>query len=168
MERFDEVVLACHADQALALLHHPTTEEREVLGAFRYQLSEVVLHGDARLLPRRRAARASWNARLVEPAPPAPTITYDLRRLQGLRTERPVLATLNLTDRIDPATIDATFGVAHPVYTPEAIAAQLRHDEISGADRVHYAGAYWSWGFHEDGVASAHRVAARIAEPTAT
>jgi predicted NAD/FAD-binding protein len=164
VEHFDEVVLACHADQALALLHDPTREEREVLGAFRSQPSELVLHGDPRLLPRRRAARASWNAHLVEPAPPGPTVTYDLCRLQGLRTRRPILATLNLGDRIDPATIDATLRFEHPVYTPEAIAAQGRHDEVSGVDRIHFAGAYWSWGFHEDGVVSAHRVAARIAQ----
>jgi predicted NAD/FAD-binding protein len=160
--RFDEVVLACHADQALALLADPTPAETAVLGAIAYQRSELVLHSDDRLLPRRRTARASWNAHLVDPAPAAPTLTYDLRRLQGLQTSLPVLATLNLRERIDPAKVHATFRFAHPVYTPQAISAQLRHGEISGADRIHFAGAYWSSGFHEDGVASAHRVTASI------
>ena len=160
--RFDEVVLACHADEALALLADPTPAETAVLGAIAYQRSELVLHSDDRLLPRRRAAHASWNAHLVDPAPAAPTLTYDLKRLQGLETALPVLATLNLRERIDPAKVHATFRFAHPVYTPDAVAAQRRHAEISGADRIHFAGAYWFSGFHEDGVASAHRVAAAV------
>ena len=160
--RFDEVVLACHADEALALLADPTPAETAVLGAIAYQHSELVLHSDDRLLPRRRAAHASWNAHLVDPAPAAPTLTYDLKRLQGLETALPVLATLNVRERIDPAKVHATFRFAHPVYTPDAVAAQRRHAEISGADRIHFAGAYWFSGFHEDGVASAHRVAAAV------
>lgn len=160
--RFDEVVFACHADEALALLAEPTPAEAAILGAIAYQPSELVLHSDDRLLPRRRAARASWNAHLVDPAPAAPTVTYDLGRLQGLQTSLPVLATLNLRERIDPAKVHATFRFAHPVYAPEAVAAQRRHGEISGTDRIHFAGAYWFSGFHEDGVASAHRVAAAI------
>ena len=161
-ERFDEVVLACHSDQALAMLVDPTASERAVLAAIRYHQSELILHSDERLLPRRHAARASWNAHLVEPAPAAPTLTYDLRRLQGLDTSLPILATLNLGERVDPAKVHTRFRFAHPVYSPDAVAAQRRHAEISGADRIHFAGAYWSWGFHEDGVASAHRVAAAV------
>lgn len=158
-KRFDEVVLACHSDTALTLLEDPTAAEREVLGAIPYQASELVLHADASLLPRRRAARASWNFHLLDPAPAAPTVTYDLGRLQGLDTTEPVLATLNLTDRVRPAAIHAVRRFSHPVFTPEGVAAQARHAEVSGADRVHFAGAYWSWGFHEDGVKSAHAVA---------
>lgn len=161
-ERFDEAVLACHADQALAMLADPTVAEREVLGAIDYLESEVVLHGDASLLPRRAAARASWNAHLTMPAKPLPTVTYDLRRLQGLPTRREILVTLNRTGEIDPALIDARFAFSHPVFSTAGVAAQRRHAEISGADRIHYAGAYWRWGFHEDGVWSAHRVADAI------
>lgn len=167
-EVFDEAVLACHADQALAMLAEPTTAEHEVLGAMRFLPSEVVLHSDPSLLPRRRAAHASWNAHLVEPAKPLPTVTYDLRRLQGHATELPILATLNRTEAIDPATIHARFAFAHPVFSTAGVAAQARHAEISGADRIHYAGAYWRWGFHEDGVWSAHRVAERIAAAAST
>jgi uncharacterized protein len=161
-ERFDDVVLACHSDQALALLEDPTPAEAEILGAIEYQCSELVLHRDDCLLPRRTAARASWNCHLFEQSSPGPAITYDLKRLQGIQTSAPILASLNVTSRIHPAKIFGTFQLAHPIYTARAVAAQKRHGEISGVRGVHFAGAYWSWGFHEDGVASAHRVAERL------
>jgi uncharacterized protein len=164
-ERFDEVVLACHADQALALLSDPTDLERELLGAIPYLPSELVLHSDASLMPKRRAAWSSWNYHLIDPAPAAPTVTYHLNRLQGHAIDSELLVTLNLTDRIDPAKIHAVLPVAHPTYTPDGVRAQGRHGEISGVNRTHYCGAYWSWGFHEDGVSSAHRVADAIAAP---
>ena len=168
-ERFDEVVLACHSDQAVALLADPTPPERDVLGAIRYLPSRLQLHSDARLLPRRRAAWASWNYHLLDTsAPPAPTVTYHLNRLQGVPADRELLVTLNLPDRVDPRTVHADFEVAHPVYTPGAVAAQRRRAEISGADRIHYAGAYWRWGFHEDAIASGLDAAAAIRERTAT
>ncbi len=161
-ERFDEVVLACHADQALAMLGDPTAAERAVLGAIRFHQSRA--DPAQRRAPAAATARRARELELasVDPAPAGPTITYDLRRLQGLETSLPILATLNLGERIDPMTVHARLRFAHPVYTPEAVAAQRRHEEISGVDRIHFAGAYWSWGFHEDGVASAHRVAAAI------
>lgn len=159
-ERFDDAVLACHSDQALAMVHEPTAAEREVLGAMRYLPSEVVLHSDPSVLPRRAAARASWNAHIGAVDETMPTVTYDLARLQGLPTRLPILVTLNRTADIDPALIHARFPFAHPVFSRAGVAAQSRHGEISGADRLHYAGAYWRWGFHEDGVWSAHRAAA--------
>jgi uncharacterized protein len=161
-EAFDEVVLACHSDQALALLGDATRLERELLGATPYLRSELVLHTDTALMPRRRAAWASWNAHYAEATRGTPAVTYWLNNLQGHRVDRELLATLNLTERIDPATVLATLDVAHPTYTPEGLRAQARHAEISGVEHTHYAGAYWSWGFHEDGVASAHRVADAI------
>lgn len=161
-ERFDEVVLACHSDQALALLTDSSPLERELLGAIPYLPSELVLHTDTRLMPRRRAAWASWNAHYLEAARGNPAVTYWLNNLQGHQLDRELLATLNLSDRIDPAKVIATLPVAHPTYTPEGLRTQARHAEISGVDRTHYAGAYWSWGFHEDGVESAHRVAASL------
>ncbi len=161
-ERFDDVVLACHSDQALALLDDPSPLERELLGAIPYLSSELVLHTDATLMPRRRAAWASWNAHFLEATRGTPAVTYWLNNLQGHRIDRELLATLNLTERIDPAKIIATLDVAHPTYTPEGLRTQQRHGEISGVDRTHYAGAYWSWGFHEDGVKSGHRVADAI------
>jgi len=156
-ETFDEVVVAAHADQALAMLAEPTTAEREVLGATAFQPNEAVLHTDTSLLPTRRAAWASWNFHLTDPVRPQTTLTYWMNELQSLRSDTNFCVSLNMTDRIDPAKVIETIRYSHPVFTPEGVAAQSRQMEISGADRIHYCGAYWRWGFHEDGVVSALR-----------
>ena len=161
-ERFDEVVIATHSDQALAMLTDPSAPERELLGAVPYQSNEAVLHTDERLLPRRRAAWASWNFHL-SPQPPGRTqLSYWMNNLQSLRSDTNFLVTLNRTKAIDPAKVIATIRYAHPVYTAEGVAAQTRHREVSGARRTHYCGAYWGWGFHEDGVVSAIRAVERV------
>ncbi len=162
VERFDEVVLATHSDQALALLEDATPREREVLGGVRYQDNEAVLHTDARLLPRRRRAWASWNYHLPSESVQRTTVTYHMNRLQSLRAEREFCVTLNRTDAIDPAHVIRKIAYAHPVYTAAAVEAQRRFEEISGWRRTHFCGAYWGWGFHEDGVRSALRVAQRL------
>ena len=159
-ERFDEVVLACHSDQALALLGDPSAAEREILGALPYQRNEAVLHTDARLLPRRRHARQAWNYHLLAEPKDRTTVTYWMNRLQRLQTPTTYCVTLNLTEQIDPARIISVHDYAHPVFTPEGVAAQARHGEISGVARTHYCGAYWRWGFHEDGVWSAQQALA--------
>ena len=166
-ERFDEVVVATHSDQALALLADPSDLERELLGAIPYLPSELVLHTDTSLMPRRRAAWASWNAHFLEASRGNPAVTYWLNNLQGHDVPEQLLATLNLSDRIDPAKVITKLDVAHPTYTPEGLRTQARVAEISGVNRTHYAGAYWSWGFHEDGVKSGHRVAEAILAPEA-
>jgi predicted NAD/FAD-binding protein len=157
--RFDEIVLAVHSDQALELLAAPTAAEREVLGAIPYQANDTILHTDERLLPRRRAARASWNFHLTAEPVDRTTITYSMNRLQSLDADRELLVTLNRTEAIDPTRILRRFSYSHPVYTRAGVAAQSRWQEISGRHRTHYCGAYWRWGFHEDGVWSALRVA---------
>lgn len=161
-ERFDHVVFACHADQALRLLAAPRPEEIGILGALRYQRNEAVLHTDDRLLPRRDRARAAWNYHLMaEPGPVC--VTYDMNRLQGLDVPETYCVTLNRTDHIRPERILRRLVYEHPLYTPDAVAAQQRHAEISGAaHRTSYCGAYWGYGFHEDGVNSAVRVAAEL------
>src|SRR4051794_13484341 len=159
-ERFDAVVLATHSDQALALLADATPREHEVLGAIPYQRNDAVLHTDRRLLPRRRRAWASWNAHLLDAPAGRPAVTYHMNRLQSLPAGEELCVTLNRTEAIDPSRIIDTFAYAHPVYTTEGVAAQRRHGEISGRRRTHFCGAYWGWGFHEDGVASGVRVAA--------
>jgi predicted NAD/FAD-binding protein len=164
-ERFDHVVVAAHADQALTMLADPTDREHEILGAFPYQPNEAVLHTDRALLPRRRRAWASWNYHLLEEPSGLPTVTYHMNRLQSLRAEEQLCVTLNRTAAIDPAKIVTRIGYAHPVYTTAGVAAQARHHEIS-RDRTHYCGAYWGWGFHEDGVTSAVRVASRLGGET--
>ncbi len=158
-ERFDQVVLAVHSDQALRILVDPSPAEAEVLGAIPYQRNEAVLHTDTRLLPARRSASASWNYHLSERAAGRTTVTYDMNRLQSLDADRRFLVTLNRTEAIDPDRVIRAIDYAHPVYTPEGVRAQRRWGEISGtARRTHYCGAYWRWGFHEDGVWSALRV----------
>jgi predicted NAD/FAD-binding protein len=158
-ESFDEVVLAVHSDQALAMLADTTAAEREVLGAIPYQRNETVLHTDPSLLPRRKRARASWNFHLTGTPTDRTTVTYHMNRLQSLRAEREFCVTLNRTDAIDPAHVIRTIDYAHPVYTSAGLKAQERWEEVSGRHRTHYCGAYWGFGFHEDGVVSGLRVA---------
>ena len=161
-ERFDAVVIATHSDQALALLADPSERERELLGAIPYQSNEAVLHTDRSLLPRRRRAWASWNYHLDAGAAGRCTVTYHMNRLQSLRADREFCITLNRSAAIDPERIIRTIQYAHPVYTPAGVAVQSRYHEISGRNRTHYCGAYWGWGFHEDGVKSALRVVREI------
>ncbi|MCW2958188.1 MAG: FAD-dependent oxidoreductase, partial [Solirubrobacterales bacterium] len=132
-----------------------TDLEDELLSAFPYQPNEAVLHTDASLMPRRRAAWQAWNFHLLAEPKALTTITNGMNHLQSLPAPEDFLVTLNLTDKIDPDKIIEVVRYAHPVFTHEGIAAQARHGEISGVDRIHYAGAYWRWGFHEDGVVSA-------------
>jgi uncharacterized protein len=155
-ERYDQVVLATHSDQALQMLSDPSAQEVELLGAIPYQRNEAVLHTDSSLLPRRRRARAAWNFHLLREPKPLSTVTYYMNHLQRLRAEQDLCVTLNRTEAIDPEKVIRTISYSHPVYTPEGVAAQARHATISGlARRTHYCGAYWGWGFHEDGVRSA-------------
>ena len=157
-ERFDQVVIATHSDQALEMLADPSEQERNLLGAIPYQQNEAVLHTDASLLPRRRGARAAWNFHLLREPKDRSTVTYYMNHLQRLRADRDFCVTLNRTEAIDPEKIIRRIDYSHPVYTPAGVAAQARHETISGLhSRTHYCGAYWGWGFHEDGVRSALR-----------
>lgn len=163
--RFDRVVLACHSDQALALLDAPTPVERAVLGAIGYQPNVATLHTDTSLLSPVRRTWAAWNYDRpragVDPEGRA-TLTYDMTTLQRLPGSRRYLVSLNSEHRIDPTTVLGSFRYAHPVFDGSAIAAQRRFGEIDGARGVHYCGAYWGYGFHEDGIASALRVCERL------
>jgi uncharacterized protein len=166
-ERFDQVVIATHSDQALALLADPSEAERDVLGAIPYQRNEAVLHTDERLMPRRRAAWSSWNFHLTPQPAAGTTVTYWMNKLQRLDARQDYFVTLNRTEEIDPAKVIRKIAYDHPVYTKEGVAAQSRHAEISNtARRTHYCGAYWGWGFHEDGVVSAQRACDAIAATT--
>ncbi len=165
-ERFDQVVMACHSDQALALLGDPTQEERQILGAIPYSPNAATLHTDTRIMPRRKLAWASWNYHLRGDNRGADrvSVTYDMNILQTLPTQKPFLVSLNSDDMIDERHAIKKILYHHPSYTVESIRAQLRHGEISGAPgnhggRTHYCGAYWGFGFHEDGVKSGLAVA---------
>ena len=153
--RYDAAFLACHSDQALALLADPTTAESEVLGAIPYQRNEAVLHTDTRVLPLRRRAWAAWNSHVSAGYRGPVALTYNLNILQQLDAPEPLLVTLNRTDAIDPARIIDRIACHHPLFTPASVAAQARQRELNGARRTYYCGAWWRNGFHEDGVASA-------------
>jgi len=154
-EHFDAVFLACHSDQALALLADPSPAEREVLGAIRYAPNEAVLHTDASLLPRSRRAWGSWNYRTPRDPRAGVVVTYHMNRLQGLDAPVELCVTLNGGGAIAPDRVLARFHYEHPAFDRAAVAAQRRHAQIDGARRTYFCGAYWRYGFHEDGVVSA-------------
>ncbi|HEY2052390.1 MAG TPA: FAD-dependent oxidoreductase [Solirubrobacterales bacterium] len=167
-ETFDRVVIATHSDQALRMLGDPSEVEREVLGAIPYQANDAVLHTDASLMPRRRAAWSSWNFHLTAAPPARTTVTYWMNHLQRLRARRHYFLTLNRDEAIDPEAVLRRFTYDHPVYTAQGVAAQHRRAEVSGPRRTHYCGAYWGWGFHEDGVVSGLRVCEELGAAGAT
>jgi predicted NAD/FAD-binding protein len=162
-EKFDEVVFACHAPQALGMLEAPTAAEQSTLAAFRTTKSHTVLHTDARLLPRRADARASWNYHLSgSTGRGAATLTYHMNRLQNIAAPEDYCVSLNRTAAIDRTKVLREMEYFHPLYTLDAVRAQGRWSEISGARHLHFCGAYWFYGFHEDGLNSAIRVAGRL------
>ena len=164
-ERYDQVVLACHSDQALKLLATPTCAERDILGAIGYQPNRVILHTDASVMPQRPRAWAAWNALIPEESGAPCTVSYWMNLLQGIESAEPLIVTLNPTRRIDPAKVLRSLQYAHPVYTEASVAARARKAEIQGGRRTWFAGAYWGWGFHEDGMRSAVEVAAALEVP---
>jgi predicted NAD/FAD-binding protein len=153
-EFYDYVFLACHSDQALAMLADPTPQEEAVLGAIRYQPNEAVLHTDAGILPKKRNAWSAWNYFVPESREEQVVVSYNMNILQGIEAENTYVVTLNGADRVEPSRIIKRVHYDHPMYTLETIAAQKRQGEIN-CDRTFYCGAYWRNGFHEDGVVSA-------------
>jgi predicted NAD/FAD-binding protein len=157
---FDQVVFACHSDQALVMLDEPTQDEDDILGAIPYQRNEVVLHTDRRLMPKRKLAWAAWNYHIPQRHSEYAMVTYHMNTLQNLHdAPDDFMVTLNRTAEIAPGKIIDKYDYAHPVFTMDGIAAQQRHSEINNKNRSHFCGAYWFSGFHEDGVNSALRVA---------
>lgn len=166
-EFFDEVIFACHSDQALAILTNPSKQQTDILGAIKYAPNEVVLHTDCKVLPKRKLAWASWNYMLNDAgneqlAPAA--LTYNMNILQCLTSATTFCVTLNNSQAIDPQKIIGRYGYAHPQFDQVAVSAQARRDEISGVDGLHFCGAYWYNGFHEDGVRSALDVCLQFGE----
>ena len=159
---FDRVVLATHADTSLRMLTDATPREHEVLGAFCFQRNEAVLHIDTTIMPKQRRAWASWNYHVTNPPTDLPTVTYWMNRLQSLAGERQYMVTLNRTEAIDPQKVLRTFVYHHPIISRASVRAQARHAEIDGVHGVHFCGAYWGYGFHEDGVKSALAVLERM------
>jgi len=164
-QRFDQVVVATHSDQALALLTDASAGERAILGAIPYRDNDVILHTDHSVLPRRRLAWASWNYQLATARLDNATLTYNMNILQSIDAATTFCVTLNNNVDIDSGKILRRFNYAHPVFTAEGIAAQQRWSEINGSNRTWFCGAYWRNGFHEDGVVSAQRVCAALGVP---
>jgi predicted NAD/FAD-binding protein len=157
-EKFDQVVIAAHSDQALGMLADPTDAEQKVLGAIPYQENETVLHCDASLLPSKKAAWASWNYHIPAEDTGRVAVTYDMNILQSIEAPEEFCVSLNLAKAINPDKIHRKYVYHHPVYNPESLTARESHGQISGIERTHFAGAYWGYGFHEDGVRSAVEV----------
>ncbi|MCC5995198.1 MAG: FAD-dependent oxidoreductase [Oceanicaulis sp.] len=161
VQRFDEVILACHADQALRLLADADADERELLGAIPYAPNVAVLHRDTSFLPRRKGARAAW-CYLREPGQEDASVTYDMNRLQGIDPSRPLMVTLNPAREPDPAKVFGRFEYDHPQFTAPGMAAQRIFNRIQGVRRTWFAGAWLGYGFHEDGLRSGLRAALRL------
>ncbi len=160
-EQFDEVVFASHAPQTMKLLKDVSSTERVVLDNFHTTRNQTVLHTDSRMLPKRPSARASWNYHLGTSRSSA-TLTYHMNRLQSLPTQEDYCVTLNNAASVNEKTILRQMDYSHPLYTVNAVRAQARWSEISGHNHTHFCGAYWFYGFHEDGLNSAIRVAEKL------
>lgn len=159
---FDDVVFACHADQALAMMADADALEREVLSAFSYQPNRAVLHSDTSFMPQRSSAWASWVYLSSAGREPQVSLTYWMNNLQPLPTEQAIFVTLNPGREPDPALVHDDVMFEHPVFNAAAIRNQARIEQIQGQNRLWFCGAYQRYGFHEDGLGSAVRMAERM------
>lgn len=160
VEVYDQVVFACHSDQALALLSDPSEDEQSILGNIRYQANSVILHTDISLLPENKQTWSSWNYKLETTESSLPVLTYNMNILQGLNSQHTYCVSLNADHLVDESKIIQTFTYAHPQFCIESSEAQAKKPLINGVNRTAFCGAYWGYGFHEDGVRSALDVAA--------
>ena len=159
-QHFDQVVLACHADQALALLASPSDREQALLSCFPYQRNRAILHRDPRLMPQRRAAWASWNyLGEMNNARPAVSVTYWMNRLQPLATDEDLFVSLNPLEEPTAGTIERSFLYDHPAFDLDSISAQHQLWQLQGQHNTWYCGAYFGYGFHEDGLQAGLAVA---------
>lgn len=156
--KFDEVIFACHSDQALSLLADPSAQEKSILGNIPYRKNSVILHTDISRLPRHRASWASWNFFMSDNPDDSPCVTYNMNILQSIKSDSTFCVSLNQKQLIDPQKILGDYEYSHPVIDATTLEAQSKREQISGHNRTHYCGAYWHQGFHEDGVVSALQV----------
>jgi predicted NAD/FAD-binding protein len=157
-DEYDEIIFACHSDQALKILQDKSAQEDDILSAIPYTSNEVVLHTDSSLLPKNRNCWSSWNVALGSNQIDRPTLTYNMNILQGLAAEETFCVTLNQTNAIAEEKVVGIYHYDHPVFSEQGIKAQSRWSEINGIKNTWFCGAYWRNGFHEDGVWSALRV----------
>jgi predicted NAD/FAD-binding protein len=163
-ESFDQVIFASHSDQTLSMLGDATSEEKEILSAFQYQPNRTSLHTDISVLPKRKLAWAAWNYFVPKKKTNSVAVTYQMNILQGIESPEVFCVSLNMDDQIDPKKVLKRYVYDHPVYSKNAFFAQKRWDQISNHNRTHFCGAYWGYGFHEDGVKSALAVCATLGE----
>lgn len=160
-EEYDQVIFACHSDQALKILKDPSEEEKQVLEKIKYQANNVILHTDRELMPRYKKSWASWNYKIEDSKDrenKLASVSYNMNILQGIESSKPLIVSLNQKDSISPREILGEYSYSHPLFNEDAEIAKKQHSLISGINRTHYCGAYWFNGFHEDGVKSALRV----------
>lgn len=167
-EQFDEVIFACHSDQAMHILSDPSPLETQLLGTFPYSQSTAILHTDSSVLPKRRRAWASWNYHLRHGQTQQATVTYNMNILQHINSRHTFCVTLNESDRIDPAKIIRTINYSHPIFTTERANAQKQHARVIRENHTSFCGAYWGNGFHEDGVKSALAVCSAFERQSVT
>lgn len=161
-QEFDYVIFACHSDQALSMIEGPSNEEKEILGSIKYQENQITLHSDTGLLPSKRRAWASWNVMIDEKTSKQCTVSYYMNLLQSLETDTPVIVSLNMAERVNPDLVWKQLTYHHPVYTQATINAQQNKELIQGLNRSYFSGAYWGWGFHEDGARSGLEAAEQL------
>ena len=155
--KYDYVFIASHSDQALNMLQQPTPLENKVLGAIPYTANQAVLHTDQSILPKRKLAWAAWNYHLLKQKREGVALTYNMNILQRLQSKNTFCVSLNYQDHIDPQHIIKTLDYTHPFFSQAGVDAQTKHSELNGQNRTFYCGAYWRYGFHEDGVVSSLR-----------
>jgi predicted NAD/FAD-binding protein len=162
---FDEVVMACHADEALALLLDPSPQELRLLGSWKYQDNDVDLHTDASILPRNRRAWASWNYVRRRDNDDRPVeVTYHMNRLQGLKTQNEYCVTLNSRESVNPALVHRRLQYSHPTYSFQSLRTQPELPSLNGVRNTYFCGSYFGYGFHEDAVVSGLAVARAFGE----
>ena len=163
-QEFDQVILACHADQSLRLLESPSLEEENLLKSFPYQGNQVTLHSDDSVLPKRKSARASWNAYLPKRGSKDALVTYDMNILQSLPTQEPFCVSLNQDNIVNPNLVHGKYNFSHPTYHSGRKEAQSKHTSFIRNRGISLCGAYWGYGFHEDGLNSGLRVCKAFGE----
>ncbi len=162
VERFDKVIFATHSDQALALMESPTKDESSVLGDIDYQDNTILLHRDPKVLPYKKSAWASWSVLVDEKSTELCRVSYYMNLLQSLDTEVPVIVSLNMEELIDSDKVWKKINYSHPIYNQKTIDAQKRRHLIQGKSHSYFCGAYWGWGFHEDGARSGKEAALQL------
>jgi hypothetical protein len=152
---FNKVVIATHSDQALSMLSDPSQEELDILSGIKYQRNEMQLHSDTSVMPKNRKAWASWNVKVGNELESACTVSYYMNLLQNLGAPVDFFTSLNCSHLVDSAKVYVSRSYDHPVYNASTLRSQQRRQEISGPNNTYYCGAYWGWGFHEDGARTA-------------